>query len=152
MVMPMPAPLNPLLKFIRPLSVDVWIALGVLVVIASVVILLVNFIPANYYWMIFGKKMQNEFLNLLIGFIGLSQTNLPERNFPRFLLMMFLLFCLVIRSLYLGSLFNMLKSEIFSTEFSTINEFYEAGFDFYVYETLSERLDYKEINARCVEF
>jgi hypothetical protein len=148
MVMPLPVPLNPLLKFIRPLSIPVWIALAVLVVVATLVILLARFIPKNYYRMIIGKEMRDEFMNILSGFVGLSQNSLPERNFPRFLLVMFLIFCLVIRSLYLGSLFNMLKSEILSKEFTTIHEFYEAGFHFYLYETLAQRVDYKEINER----
>lgn len=148
MVMPLPVPLNPLLKFIRPLSIPVWTALGVLVLIATIVIVFVRFIPVEIYRMVIGRPMRDEFLNLLIGFIGSSQHQLPEKNFPRFLLIMFLIFCLVIRSLYLGSLFNMLKSEILSREFVSIQDFYEAGFNFYIYETLSQRLDYKEINEK----
>lgn len=151
MVMPLPAHLNPLLKFVRPLSLLVWYAIAATVFVACVVIFLAKLIPKVYYKRIIGKELKDEFLNLLIGLIGSSQTNLPERNFPRFLLMKFLILCLVIRSLYLGSLFNMLKSEIRSKEFTTIHEFYEAGFDFYVYETLSQRLDYPEINSRFEE-
>lgn len=148
--MPLPSPLNPLLKFVRPLSLPVWYAIAATVSIACIVIFVAKLIPEAYYERIVGKEMKDEFLNLLIGLIGSSQTNLPERNFPRFLLMKFLILCLVIRSLYLGSLFNMLKSEIRSKEFTTIHELYEAGFDFYVYETLSQRLDYPEINSRFV--
>lgn len=148
MIMPLPMPLNPLLKFVRPMQLEVWYAMGVMIIIASIAIFLIRMIPDNYYKQIFGKRMRDEFLNLLIGFIGLSQTALPEKNFPRFLLMMFLILCLVIRSLYLGSLFNMMKSEIRSKEFTTIHDFYDAGFEFYVYETLSERLNYSEINSR----
>lgn len=146
--MPEPLPLNPLLKFVRPLSIPVWYAIAVTTFIACLVILLAKLVPTKYYRQIIGKEMKDEFLNLLIGFIGSSQKFLPEKNFPRFLLMKFLILCLIIRSLYLGSLFNMLKSEIRSKEFTTIHEFYEAGFEFYVYETLSQRLDYPEINSR----
>lgn len=152
MIMPLPTPLNSLLKFIRPLSVPVWCALGVIIFVACIVIFSAQFIPPAYYRRIIGKKMRNEFLNILIGFIGSSQNSLPDKNFPRFLLIIFLLFCIVIRSLYLGSLFNMLKSEIRSKEFTTIHEFFESGFEFYVYETLSQRLDYQEINSRLVMF
>lgn len=148
MIMPLPVPLNPLLKFIRPMKLEVWCSIGALVSIAIVVIFLFKLMPKNYYRMIIGADLRHEYLNILIGFVGLSQTTLPEKNFPRFLLMMFLIFCLIIRSLYLGSLFNMLKTDVRSREFVSIKDFYDAGFDFYVYETLSQRLDYREVNEK----
>lgn len=150
MIMPQPLPLNPLLKFFRPMQLEVWIAIAVIVLISCVVIFLAQFIPKKYYRSIIGRKMRDEFLNILIGFIGSSQStlNLPEKNFPRFLLMMFLIMCLIIRSLYLGSLFNMLKTEIRTKEFVSIHDFFEAGFHFYMYETLAERVNYPEINKR----
>lgn len=148
LIMPLPVPLNPLLKFVRPLSTEVWIALLGTVLLAAVMISLFKLIPKKSYEIIIGKPLRNEYLNILIGFLGLSQTPLPEKNFPRFLLMMFLIYCLIVRSLYLGSLFNMLKSEIRSKEFTTIRDFYNAGFDFYMYDSLSQRLDYPLINER----
>lgn len=148
MIMPLPVPLNPLLKFIRPMKLEVWCSIGAIVLIASVVISMFKLLPKNYYRMIIGADLRHEYLNILIGFVGLSQTTLPEKNFPRFLLMMFLIFCLIIRSLYLGSLFNMLKTDVRSREFVSIKDFYDAGFNFYVYETLSQRLDYREVNEK----
>lgn len=150
-IMPPPMPLNPLLKFIRPLKLEVWGAIGAIVLIACVVIWMSKLIPKNYYQRIIGKEMRDKFLNILIGFIGSSQNTLPEKNFPRFLLMKFLIFCLIVRSLYLGSLFGMLKTEIRTREFTSIHDFFDAGFEFYVYETLSQRLDYPEINSRYTE-
>lgn len=147
-IMPPPMPLNPLLKFIRPLKLEVWCAIGVIVFIACIVIWMSKLIPKIYYQRIIGKEMRDKFLNILIGFIGSSQNTLPEKNFPRFLLIKFLIFCLIVRSLYLGSLFGMLKTEIRTREFSSIQDFADAGFDFYIYETLSQRLDYPEINSR----
>lgn len=148
MVMPLPVPLNPLLKFVRPMQLEVWCSIIAIVIIASIVIFLFNLMPKHYYRMIIGEDLRHNYLNILIGFVGLSQTTLPEKNFPRFLLMMFLIFCLIVRSLYLGSLFNMLKSDVRSKEFVSIRDFYDAGFNFYMYETLSQRVDYREINEK----
>lgn len=150
MLMPMPLPLSPLAKFFRPLSIEVWISLLLVLVLAAIVIGLFKLIPQPYYFYIVGDELRNEFLNILIGFVGLSQPALPERNFPRFLLMMFLIFCLIVRSLYLGEMFNMLKQELRSREFTSIADFSNAGFSFYIYETLAERLDYEEINKRRI--
>lgn len=148
LIMPLPLPLNELLKFFRPLSFEVWISLGVVLIIALFVIRLIKAMPRLYYNLIIGEKLQNEYLNILIGFVGMSQTKVPQRNFPRFLLMMFLIFCLIIRSLYTGQMFNILKTDIRSKEFTTIHDFYKADFEFFIYETLAERLDYSEINNR----
>jgi hypothetical protein len=148
MIMPLPLPLNPFMKLIRPLSPEVWCSVAGIVIISIFVIWMFNYIPQQYYKRIIGDKLKNEFMNILIGFVGLSQTFLPKKNFPRFLLMKFLIFCLILRSLYLGSLFNMLKSEIRSREFTSIHDFFDADFEFYVYETLSQRLDYPEINKK----
>lgn len=150
MLMPLPLPLSPLAKFSRPLSIEVWISVGLVLMLAAIVIGLFKLIPQPYYHFIIGEELRNEFLNILIGFVGLSQVTLPERNFPRFLLMMFLIFCLILRSLYLGEMFNMLKQDLRSREFTSIHDFSEAGFNFYIYETLAERLDYKEINNRRI--
>ena len=148
MIMPLAQPLNPLLKFVRPMQAEAWYAIGAVIFIASAVIFMLKLVPKHYYRRIIGKDLRDEFLNILIGFVGLSQTAVPEKNFPRFLLMMFLIFCLIIRSLYLGSLFNMLKTEIRSKEFVSIKDFYQAGFQFYMYDSLAERLDYPEVNER----
>jgi hypothetical protein len=148
MIMPLPGKLNPLLKLVRPLSLEAWILLSVVVVIATVAIRLIKLVPDRYYRMIFGKRMRHDYMNLLIGVFGLSQHNLPEQNFPRFLLMMYLIFCLVVRSLYLGSMFNMLKTDIRMSDYVSIKDFYDAGFSFYLYETLAERVDDPVINAR----
>ena len=71
---------------------------------------------------VFGEKVKHPSLNLLTACIGGSQNILPKRNFARFLLAIFLLYSLVIRSLYQGSYFKHLQSDERHQEVQSIQE------------------------------
>jgi len=77
-------------------------------------------------------------LNMLIGAVGGSQPVLPKRNFARFILMMFLLYALVIRTLYQGSYFKLLKSNRPKRKVQSIDEMVEKDFKFYVSNEVAE--------------
>jgi hypothetical protein len=82
---------------------------------------------------VFGRNVRNPSLNMFIGFIGGSQTILPARNFARFLLMLFLMYSLVIRTIYQGSYFNSLQSEDRHTHkgVQSVDEMLKQNFTFY---------------------
>jgi hypothetical protein len=56
---------------------------------------------------------------------------LPGRNFARFNLMMFILFCLVVRTAYQGVQFNMMLKEMRPRDLQTIDELFAHNFTFY---------------------
>lgn len=69
---------------------------------------------------------------MLNAIFGGAQEIEPRENFSRFLLMMFIIFCLVIRTLYTGSLYRFLQSDIHHSEVESIDEMIEKDFKFYV--------------------
>ena len=148
MIMPPPMRLNTLIKFVRPLSEIVWYSIGAVIILGGIMMSLADCIPKRYFKRIVGKKTKRRFMNLLIALIGMTQKTLPEKNFPRFILMQFLIFALIMRSLYLGGLFALLKAELLSKEFTTIKELYDEGFKFYIYDSLAARLNFSEVNSR----
>jgi hypothetical protein len=77
---------------------------------------------------IFGSRNRSPYLNVLTGFVGGAQTVEPQRNFARFLLMMYLLFCLVKRSLYQGALFQFLQMDDRHSAVQSIDEVVELNF------------------------
>lgn len=83
----------------------------------------------------FGRKIKHPLLNMLFVMLGGSLKKLPARNFSRFLLATFSLFSLVIRSVYLGSLFIFLQSEAELKEVDSLDEMYNKGFHFLMYES-----------------
>lgn len=57
---------------------------------------------------LFGHQVESPAFNMVIGFFGQSQNILPRRNFARFLLMVYILFCLIIRTGYQGIQFQLM--------------------------------------------
>lgn len=102
--------------------------------IGALVIFFVKRKSKNVQDFIFGTGVKNPFMNMFTAFLGGNQKKLPRRNFARYLLMMFLIYSLVIRTLYQGSFFKLLTSNKRNKEVQSINEMIEKDFKFYVYE------------------
>jgi len=87
---------------------------------------------------IIGREIRHPFLNFLNITIGASQDELPSRNFARYILTMFILFFLIIRTLYLGGLFNVLQLPASLKDFDSIEEMAASDFKFYIIAGLEE--------------
>lgn len=87
-------------------------------------------------------------LNVWSIFLGGTQQVLPHSNFPRFLLVTFLIYTLIMRSLYQGGVFDILKRDVRTVELKTIDEFIEHQFTFYIYQTLAAQLEGTKFKKR----
>jgi hypothetical protein len=64
---------------------------------------------------------------------------LPGRNFARYILMVYVLFCLILRSAYLGKQFEFMFKDIRPKDVETIEELIEKNFTIYAdLEEISE--------------
>ena len=131
-MIPRGALLPPLVKLFYPFELHAWYSLLAVLLFGMVVIIIIKYQSPNIQNIVFGRNNLNPLFNMVIVVLGGSQSNLPKRNFARFLLMCFMLFCLVQRNLYQGSLFGILQSEQRLSEPSTIDELIAKGFDFYI--------------------
>lgn len=120
-------------KLAQPFSGIVWISLIITLAMAVVVILLVKLKLSQLRAIFFGTNTDNPLVNLVTVILGGSQTRLPDRNFSRFILMMFIIFCLVMRSAYVGSLYKFLQSEKREESVATIDEMIDQNYDLYMY-------------------
>jgi ABC-type amino acid transport substrate-binding protein len=127
-------------KLLLPFDYYTWISLAVVLIIAFCIVALLKVLPPKYHNFMIGKNIDNNYFNILNVLLGGSQKKVPFRNFARFLLMSFILLTLILRSSYLGSLFNILKNDMFSRDISSIEELDRLGFTFHVYESLALRL------------
>lgn len=84
-------------KLVRPFNIIVWICFGVIIFCSFVVITILQFQSKKAKEYFYGKNVTNPYLNVLIAVFGGSQKSLPKKDFPRYLLMLFLLYCLVMR-------------------------------------------------------
>lgn len=133
LLIPPPAALTSMAKLIYPFQAHAWAAIVSLFSISFFVIFIINRLPWQVYDFVIGQNIKSPYLNLVNVFVGLSQKSLPNGSFARFLLMMLLIFSLVLRSMYSGKLFRIMSSEVYAREMETIDEFYEAKYDFYMH-------------------
>jgi hypothetical protein len=95
---------------------------------AAIVVTIVKFQSNPIKNFVFGRKNNSPYLNILNVFVGGSMNILPGRNFARSLLMMFLLFSIVKRTLYQGGLFQFIQSDDRNKEIQTLDELVQKNF------------------------
>jgi ABC-type amino acid transport substrate-binding protein len=122
-------------KMLQPFSATVWILLLLTLIIGLLVILVINHKFRQVRSFVFGEKVNGPVMNMLIAVLGSQQTVLPKRNFARFILMLFIILCLVLRSIYQGSLYQFLQSDGRHKEVQSIQELVEKKYSVLVHET-----------------
>ncbi|KAG5681328.1 hypothetical protein PVAND_010775 [Polypedilum vanderplanki] len=135
LVIPPATKLSPFEKLLRPFEIIIWILLFITFSIGLLVIFMINYKIKKIKNFVFGRKVNTPTLNMFIAIFGQQQTILPGRNYARFILMMFLIFCLVNRNVYQGALYIFLQSDGRHKDIKSIDEMIEKDFKFYVYES-----------------
>lgn len=137
-------------KLFKPFQTTVWIYVIVIIFIGFIVIFITKAQNKSVQHFVFGKGVSYQHLNMLLIFVGGSQHSLPRYNFSRFILMTFILFCLVGRTLYQGSLYKFIQADNQSAEIATIDELVQEGFDFYMYNTYQDFVKTSRIYKRLL--
>lgn len=140
LTMPPTTKISPFKKLIMPFDLITWSLLIFMYTFGILIVTITRFASIAVYEFIVGKKVKNPILNMLIAFVGTTQHFLPRGTFSRFLLGKFLIFCLVMRGLYQGKLFHIMRSDLYEQNANTIDELIEKNFNFYTYESLSRRV------------
>lgn len=99
-------------KLAMPFRKSVWYLLVILLLISISTISgceYSNRISRNF---VIERNIRSPFLNLISIIFGVPYEKLPRRNFSRFLMTTFLLFCLVLQSLYQSFLLNFLQTDL----------------------------------------
>lgn len=127
-------------KFMRPLDSYVWFLLIVFTGCGFLVIYVVGRSSPKLQDFVFGTNIRKPYMNMLVAIFGGSQHILPHRNFARSLLMMFLMFCMVMRTLYTGSLYRFLQSKVYNKEAQSIDDMIERDYKFYTVPSILDLL------------
>jgi hypothetical protein len=128
-------------KLFLPLDYSTWICLIFVKSFGFIVIFVLKKFSSNEtQTFVFGSRVKQPSMNILAALFGGSQSKLPGRNFARFLLMMFILLCLVMRTLYAGSLFRIIQLNIHHKEAQTIDDMIEHDFKIYYFESMHDML------------
>lgn len=142
--------LTPFEKLFRPFKLSVWILLMFVFFTAAGVVTFVKIQTAEVRRFVFGKGNKSPYLNILSVFVGVSMPLLPRRNFARSLLMMFLLFSIVKRTLYQGALFQFLQADDRNKEIQSIDELVEKDLKVFMLPSSLEHTNNMKFNRQRV--
>jgi len=139
-------------KLFMPLELEVWIATIVTILIALLTIQIVYRLSQRVQNFVFGRNVTTPSLNIMTAFVGGAQTTLPGRSFARFLLMLFIMFSLIIRTCHQSKLFTYLQADIIKKEIQTINELIEQNEILYIPKDLPERFTITQRFEKFVKY
>lgn len=147
-------------KLILPFTTTLWFLIFTCFLLGSMIIAIIKCRSKIEQNFVFGSRVHNPALNMFIAFVGGVQNVLPKRNFARFLLMMFLMYSLVIRTLYQGTFYKFMQSNKNFKGIQSIDEMVKMDFKFYVAsgtaevfegtEAIRSRLNIKNIKKSLI--
>lgn len=115
-------------KLWLPFSNDVWLLLILTFICAFLVFLVFKLTNETVRKFVYGSRVTSPLYNVLIVFLGQSLRILPGRNFARYHLMIYILFCLIIRTGYQGVQFDLIFKDIRKKSPDTIEGLIEQGY------------------------
>lgn len=93
-------------KLISPFDLQTWLLIIFTFLSAFFVIFAVNLTNSDVRNFVFGKNVTSPTLNIAMLFFGLSQVKVPRRNFSRYLVIVFILYSMIIRTCYQSKMFE----------------------------------------------
>ena len=133
-------------KLLLPFDEGTWIMIVIVFVAATLIISVVNVTTQEIKDFIYGRNVNVPYLNVIAQFFGLSQTVLPKRNFARFLVLLYILYSLIIRTAWQGKMFEFMRRNMTKPpEIQSINDIIEKNYTFFMRQhvkILTEDMDF----------
>lgn len=117
-------------KLLMPFDKTTWIFLMITFLCAFITILYINRLSRNAQNLIYGENVKMPGYNVVSIFFGMGQTQLPVANVPRFILMLFIMFCLIFRTGYQGILYELITTDVHKESPATVLELVELNYTF----------------------
>jgi hypothetical protein len=89
-------------KLFLPFDTETWTYLAIVFGVAFLTVFAGNLMPENLRNIFYGMRTKTPSFNIIGSFFGIPQNRLPMENFPRILLIYFVIFCLIFRTAYQG--------------------------------------------------
>jgi hypothetical protein len=134
-------PLSAFQKLFLPFDVLAWILIVIVIVGAILLVLFVTNSTINCFKTLIESHTGDPYMNMLIAITGQSQRRLPKANFARWMLMMFLVYFFIIRTMYATQLFNIMQKPQFEKDNEYISELIENKFTFYVNDNMDRAVE-----------
>lgn len=108
-------------------EIEVWVAIIVTLLTAFLSIRVIGLLSVKVQD---GKNIKTPTLNVASIFLNGGQIKVPLGSFARFLLVLFIIWSLIIRTCYQSILFEHLQADMRKPTYTTVAEFKDAGFSF----------------------
>ncbi|KAG5680218.1 hypothetical protein PVAND_009743 [Polypedilum vanderplanki] len=115
-------------KLLMPFDLTTWILLFFTFGIAFFVIFIINQMSIKIQEKVFGRNITTPSFNVVSTFFGIGLSKLPKTSFARFILIMFIMFCLIVRTAYQGVIFDYMNSDMRKPHATTIEEVFEQNY------------------------
>ncbi|XP_073829015.1 uncharacterized protein [Musca autumnalis] len=144
LAMPKGKPLTPFQRLIKPFRYIIWSCFTSSFFFAILMIYYVRFLgKTKLIDFIFGQGNRLPFTNLLSTLLGGAVYSiLPYRNFARFLLTVWILYTLVLRTAYSGALYNILQDGKARNNLQTLQEVVDHNFTIYAFPAVAKVLEF----------
>lgn len=150
LMVPDGAPFSAFEKLLKPFHINVWYAVSIILCLSYTVIMIIKFVSGSIRNVFFGTKNQSPYLNVLEVLFGESMRVLPKQGFARGLLMIFILYSLVIRSIYQGLLIKDMQSNDHRPPIASMAEMLDKQFNIYMTATHAEHIINSPIENRSL--
>lgn len=102
---------SPYEKLLLPFDAETWILILVTFFATFITIFITNRMPDKIKNLIYGKKIRTPVWNVVGLIFGIGQTRLPDKSFARFILLLFIWFCLIFQTCFQSKMFENLTSK-----------------------------------------
>lgn len=118
---------TPLEKLILPFDGPTWLLIILMFAMGYSTIFVLHRFPMELREIVFGDRSLNPSLNLMLIFFGFGLNQVPRRNFARFLFLMFVLYCLIIRTAYQGKMYEFMTADVRKPTATTVEEMFDMN-------------------------
>jgi len=115
-------------KLLLPFDALTWILLFATFITITVVLFVMRFTPTKFKKFVYGHGIKTPGLNVLRIFFGIGQTKLPRESILRFILIFFVMFCLIMRTCYQSKMFDFITTDMRKPPPRTLDEVVDMGY------------------------
>lgn len=123
-------------KLFVPFDSDTWTVIVAAFFTAYATIIVLNYLNEKIKHYVSGSKFRPS-VNIVAIIIGTSQITLPKRNFARFLVILFIVYCLIISTVWKTQIFSFLQHDFVKPGVRSIEEMIAKNFTLYLMQNVN---------------
>src|SRR5690349_22994219 len=131
-----------------PFDFFTWALIASTFLASFLAILILYFVKRSIRDFVIGSNVMAPSLNVVQIFFGISQVVVPRTNFARYLTMLFILFCLIIRTAWQSKIYEFMQKDVAKPEPETVEEMINQGYWIFMENNFTFKYPESEITKR----